>query len=42
MMDLLRARGGAQIQVFGGGGGVIVPAEIAELQAYGVSRIFSP
>ena len=42
MMDLLRARGGAQIQVFGGGGGVIVPSEIAELQAYGVSRIFSP
>ena len=42
MMDLLRARGGEQIQVFGGGGGVIVPGEIAELQAYGVSRIFSP
>lgn len=42
MMDLLRARGGEHIQVFGGGGGVIVPAEIAELQAYGVSRIFSP
>ena len=28
--------------MFGGGGGVIVPAEIAELQAYGVSRIYSP
>jgi hypothetical protein len=28
--------------VFGGGGGVIVPSEIAELQAYGVSRIYSP
>jgi methylmalonyl-CoA mutase len=28
--------------VFGGGGGVIVPGEIAELQAYGVSRIYSP
>jgi methylmalonyl-CoA mutase len=42
MVDLLRARGGAHIQVFGGGGGVIVPAEIAELQAYGVTRIYSP
>ncbi|HEX3138465.1 MAG TPA: fused isobutyryl-CoA mutase/GTPase IcmF, partial [Rhizobacter sp.] len=42
MVDLLRERGGAHIQVFGGGGGVIVPAEIAELQAYGVSRIYSP
>ena len=35
-------RGGAHIQVFGGGGGVIVPAEIRELQAYGVTRIYSP
>jgi len=42
MVDLLKARGGAHIQVFGGGGGVIVPAEIAELQGYGVSRIYSP
>ncbi len=42
MVDLLRARGGAHIQVFGGGGGVIVPSEIAELQAYGVTRIYSP
>ena len=42
MIDQLRARGGEHIQVFGGGGGVIVPAEIAELQAYGVSRIYSP
>ena len=42
MLDLLRARGGADIQVFGGGGGVIVPAEIRELQAYGVTRIYSP
>ncbi|HEY8608503.1 MAG TPA: fused isobutyryl-CoA mutase/GTPase IcmF [Noviherbaspirillum sp.] len=42
MIDLLRQRGGAHIKVFGGGGGVIVPAEIADLHAYGVSRIFSP
>jgi len=42
MVDLLKERGGAHIQVFGGGGGVIVPPEIRELQAYGVSRIFSP
>jgi isobutyryl-CoA mutase len=42
MIDLLKARGGEHIQVFGGGGGVIVPPEIRELHAYGVSRIFSP
>src|SRR5512137_2925839 len=42
MIDLLRERGGANVKVFGGGGGVIVPAEIEELQDYGVARIFSP
>jgi len=42
MIDLLRERGGAHIKVFGGGGGVIVAAEIEELHAYGVTRIFSP
>ena len=42
MVDLLRSRGGEHIQVFGGGGGVIVPAEIRDLQSYGIARIFSP
>ncbi len=42
MVDLLRERGGQHIQVFGGGGGVIVPAEIRELHDYGVTRIYSP
>ena len=42
MVDLLRQRGGENIQVFGGGGGVIIPAEISELQDYGVARIYSP
>ncbi len=42
MIDLLREAGAGHIKVFGGGGGVIVPAEIAELHAYGVARIFSP
>src|SRR6188768_3817864 len=42
MVDLLRQRGGGHIRVFGGGGGVIVPAEIRELQDYGVARIYSP
>lgn len=42
MVDLLRQRGGAHIRVFGGGGGVIVPGEIRELQDYGVARIYSP
>src|ERR1700724_4378263 len=42
MMDLLRQSGGENIKVFGGGGGVIVPAEIRELMAYGVTRLYSP
>ncbi len=42
MIDLLNERGGSHIKVFGGGGGVIVADEIAELEAYGVARIFSP
>ncbi len=42
MIDLLRERGGSHIQVFGGGGGVIVPPEIRDLHDYGVARIFSP
>jgi methylmalonyl-CoA mutase len=39
MIDLLRERGGSQIKVFGGGGGVIVSAEIKELEAYGLAKI---
>ena len=42
MVDLLKERGAGHIKVFGGGGGVIVPAEIRELMAYGVTRIYSP
>jgi methylmalonyl-CoA mutase len=41
MVDLLKSRGGAHIQVFGGGGGVIVPSEIRELIDYGVARNYS-
>ncbi len=41
MVELLRQRGGEGIQVFGGGGGVIVPAEIRDLNEHGV-RIYSP
>jgi methylmalonyl-CoA mutase len=40
--DLLKERGAEQIRVFGGGGGVIVPDEIREIEGYGVSKIFSP
>ena len=42
MIDLLREAGASHIKVFGGGGGVIVPAEIRELHEYGVTRIYSP
>ena len=42
MIDALRANNAAHIKVFGGGGGVIVASEIAQLEAYGVTRIYSP
>ena len=42
MIDLLKQRGASHIKVFGGGGGVIVADEIAELEAYGVTKIYSP
>ena len=42
MYDLLQERGGANIKIFGGGGGVIVLEEIKELHEYGIARIYSP
>jgi len=42
MLDLLQQKGGGNIKVFGGGGGVIVPREIRELHEYGIARIYSP
>ncbi|WP_139491046.1 fused isobutyryl-CoA mutase/GTPase IcmF [Brevibacillus dissolubilis] len=42
MIDLLKERGAEHIKVFGGGGGVIIPREIRELEEYGVIKIFSP
>ena len=42
MYDLLQERGAPQIKIFAGGGGTILPSEIEELQAYGVTRIYHP
>ncbi len=42
MKDLLEENGAAHIKIFGGGGGVILPEEIKELQEYGITRIYSP
>jgi len=41
MHDLLEERG-ANIKIFGGGGGTILPSEIDELHAHGVTRLYSP
>ena len=42
LVDRLAEEGAGHIRVFGGGGGVIVADEIAELHSYGVARIFTP
>ncbi len=42
MYDLLKEKGCGHIKIFGGGGGVILPSEIKELEDYGITRIYSP
>ena len=42
LVDRLREQGCGHVKIYGGGGGVITPSEIAELQDYGVTQIFSP
>lgn len=42
LYDLLREKGAGHIKIFGGGGGTILPEEIAELHRYGINRIYSP
>ena len=42
MKDLLQENGSGHIKLFGGGGGTILPSEIAELHDYGITRIYSP
>ena len=42
MYDLLQQKGAGHIKIFGGGGGVIVPAELKELHEYGIAKLFSP
>ncbi|MBP9195986.1 MAG: cobalamin-dependent protein, partial [Saprospiraceae bacterium] len=40
--DLLHEKGCGHIRIFGGGGGTILPDEIADLHAYGITRIYAP
>ncbi|MFT5754181.1 MAG: methylmalonyl-CoA mutase [Flavobacterium sp.] len=42
MHDLLKEKGAGHIKIFAGGGGVILPIEIKELEEYGVEKIYSP
>ena len=37
MFDLLQEKGASHIRIFGGGGGTILPEEIQELHAYGIT-----
>ncbi|HEX5551847.1 MAG TPA: methylmalonyl-CoA mutase family protein [Chitinophagaceae bacterium] len=40
--DLLAEKNCGHIKIFGGGGGTILPEEIAILEDYGITRIYSP
>jgi isobutyryl-CoA mutase len=40
--ELLDKSGGQSVRIFGGGGGVITPPEIAELHKRGITRIYHP
>ncbi len=42
MYDLLKEKGASHIKIFGGGGGTILPEEIKELHAYGITRLYHP
>jgi methylmalonyl-CoA mutase len=42
MYDLLRESGSGHVRIFGGGGGTILPHELDELHAYGITRLYSP
>ncbi len=42
MFDLLQEKGAGHIKIFGGGGGTILPEEIKELHAYGITRLYHP
>ncbi|WP_316801375.1 methylmalonyl-CoA mutase family protein [Pedobacter frigidisoli] len=42
MYDLLQEGGAGHIKIFAGGGGVFLPDEIEELEAYGITKIYSP
>ncbi|WAA09637.1 fused isobutyryl-CoA mutase/GTPase IcmF [Fervidibacillus albus] len=42
MYDLLLEKGAGHVKIFGGGGGVIIPREVKELESYGITRIFTP
>ncbi len=42
MRDLLNEAGAGYVQIYGGGGGVIIHEEKRELEAYGIAQIFHP
>lgn len=40
LLDRLRSEGADDVTIFGGGGGTMLPSEIAELQTYGIARLY--
>ena len=42
IFDLLKKYNSGHIKIFAGGGGVILPGEIQELEEYGITKVYSP
>ena len=42
MVDMLKAEGAGHVKVVVGGGGTIAPHEVAELESYGIEKIYTP
>jgi len=42
IFDLLKKHNSGHIKIFAGGGGVILPEEIKELEEYGITKVYSP
>lgn len=42
LYEMLSKNGRKDVKIFGGGGGVIIPKECADLEAFGIEKIYTP